>query len=70
MQYRHGEVTSMWGKKEVASITSEERGNIVTTHWNLVPPLIVFPEEKKNMKEHRWTQFRRGVLVVVFRLIC
>jgi len=45
----------MRGKKEVASLTSAERGNLITavTCMNAtgiyVPPLIVFP--RKNMKQ-------------------
>ena len=55
MQHRHSKVISMRGKKEVASLTSAERGNLITvvTCMNAtgtyVPPLIVFP--RKNMKE-------------------
>jgi hypothetical protein len=55
MQHRHGKVVSMRSKKEVASLTSEERGNLITvvTCMNAtgtcVPPLIVFT--RKNTKE-------------------
>ena len=55
MQHRHSKVISMRGKKEVASLTSAERGNLITvvTCMNAtgtyVPPLIVFP--RKNMKQ-------------------
>jgi len=55
VQHRHSQVISMRGKKEVASLTSAERGNLITaiTCMNAtgtyVPPLIMFP--KKNMKQ-------------------
>ena len=55
VQHRHSKVVSMRGKKEVASLTSAERGNLITvvTYMNAtgtyVPPLIVF--SIKNMKE-------------------
>jgi hypothetical protein len=53
--HRHSNVISMRGKKKVASLTSAERGNLITavTCMNAtgtyVPPLIVF--SRKNMKQ-------------------
>ena len=55
MQHRHSKVVSMRGKKEMDSLTSAERGNLITVFTCMnatgiyVPPLIVFP--RKNMKE-------------------
>lgn len=55
VEHRHSKVVSMRHKKEVASLTSAERGNLITvvTCMNAtgiyVPPLIMFPS--KSMKE-------------------
>ena len=55
VQHKHSKVIAMKGKKQVAALTSSERGNLITivTCMNaagtFVPPLIVFP--RKNMKE-------------------
>jgi hypothetical protein len=55
VQHRHSEVISMRGKKEVASLTSAERRNLITVvtcmkaTGTYVPRLIVFP--RKNMKQ-------------------
>lgn len=55
VQHKHSKVIAAKGKKQVAAMTSSERGNLVTivTCMNaagtFVPPLIVFP--RKNMKE-------------------
>ena len=55
VQHRHSKDVSMRSKKEVASLTSAERGNLITvvTCMNAtgkyMPPLIVFL--RKNMKE-------------------
>jgi len=52
VQHRRSKVVSLRGKKEVASLTSAERGNLITvvTCMNAtgtyVPPLIVFPRIK------------------------
>ena len=54
-QHRHIKVVSVRSKKEVASLTSAERGNLITVVTRInatgiyVPPLIMFPS--KNMKE-------------------
>ena len=51
VQHRHSKVISMRGKKEVVSLTSAERGNLITavTCMNAtgtyVSPLIVFPRK-------------------------
>jgi len=55
VQHRHSKFVSMRGKKEVESLTSAERGNLITVvtcmsaSGTYVPPLTVFP--RKNMKE-------------------
>jgi hypothetical protein len=55
VQYRQSKVVSIRGKKEVASLISAERGNLITivtctiATGTYVPPLIAFP--RKNMKE-------------------
>ncbi|KAJ4432782.1 hypothetical protein ANN_21421 [Periplaneta americana] len=55
VQHKHRKVIGMKGKKQVASLTSSERGNLITivTCMNAagtyVPPLVIFP--RKNMKE-------------------
>jgi hypothetical protein len=55
VQHRQSKVVSIRGKKEVVSLISAERGNLVTTVTCMnatgtrVPPLIVFP--RTNMKE-------------------
>ena len=55
MQYRHNKVVSMRGNKEVESLTSAQRGNLIavvtcmSASGTYVPPLNVFP--RKNMKE-------------------
>jgi hypothetical protein len=55
VQQRHSKVVSMRGKKDVESLTSAERGNLITVVTRMsasgtyVPPLAVFP--RKNMKE-------------------
>jgi hypothetical protein len=52
VQHRHSKVITMRGKKEVASLTSVERGNLITAvtcmnaSGTYVPPLIVFPRKK------------------------
>jgi len=64
VQHRHSKVVSMKGKKDVGSVTSAERGNLITavTCMNAagtyVPPLIVFP--RKNMKEELMDGSLRG----------
>jgi hypothetical protein len=53
MQHRHGKVVSRRGKKEMAYLTSAERGNLTTvvtcmnTTGTYVPSFIVFPRKKK-----------------------
>jgi len=55
VEHRHSKVVSRRHKKKVASLTSAERGNLITvvTCFNdigiYVPPLIMFPS--KSMKE-------------------
>ena len=55
VQHRHSKVISMTGKKEVESLTSAERGNLITVvtcmsaSGTYVPLLTAFP--RKNMKE-------------------
>jgi hypothetical protein len=55
VQHRQSKVVSMRGNKEMESLTSAERGNLITVvicmsaSGTYVPPLNVFP--KKNMKE-------------------
>ncbi|XP_072398344.1 uncharacterized protein [Diabrotica undecimpunctata] len=54
VQHKHSKVISMRGKKQVSSLTSAERGKLITaiTCMNaagvFVPPLLIFP--RKNMK--------------------
>jgi hypothetical protein len=56
LQHRHSKVVSMNGKKEEASLTSAERGNLiaVVTCRNATEtyfsPLIEFPKKYENMK--------------------
>jgi len=55
VQHRHSKVISMRGKIEMESLTSAERGNLITVtcmtaSGTYVAPLTVFPR-KKNMKE-------------------
>jgi len=53
IQYRHSRVVRMRSKKEVESLTSAERGNLITlvicmnATGTYVPPLIVFSRKKK-----------------------
>lgn len=55
VQHKHAKVLALKGKKQVCSLTSMERGKLITvvTAMNaagtFVPPLIVFP--RKNMSE-------------------
>jgi hypothetical protein len=55
VQHRHSKVVSMRDKKEVASLTLAERGNLITvvtcrnSNGTYIPPLIMFPS--KNMRE-------------------
>jgi hypothetical protein len=64
VQHRHNEVVSVRGENEVASLTSAERGSLVTvvTCMNVtgtnVPPLIVFP--RKHMREELMDGALRG----------
>jgi hypothetical protein len=52
VQHTHSKVVSMSGEKELASLTSAKRGNLITvvTCMNAtgtyVPPLIVLPKKK------------------------
>jgi hypothetical protein len=55
VQHRYNKVISMRGKKELSSLISAERGNLITVitcmtaSGTYVPPLIMFP--RKNMKQ-------------------
>jgi hypothetical protein len=61
---QHSKSVNTSGKQEVASLTSAERGNLITliacmnASGTYVPPLIVFP--RKNMKEELVDGARAG----------
>ena len=61
VQHRYSKVVSMRGKKEMASLTSAERGNLITvvTCLNATgtydPPLIVFPRKKYESGAYGWS---------------
>jgi hypothetical protein len=61
VQHKHSKVISMRGKKEVAFISSAERGNLITvvTCMNATgtyaPPLIVFLRKKYETGAYGWS---------------
>nr|CAH7767143.1 unnamed protein product [Callosobruchus chinensis] len=62
VQHKHSKVISLKGKKQISTLTSAERGKLITiiTCMNAsgvyIPPVLIFP--RKNMKaDIRWTLF-------------
>jgi hypothetical protein len=61
VQYRNSKAISVRSKKEVSSLTSEERGNLITvvtcmnSTGTYVPPLIVFPRKKYDRGAYGWS---------------
>jgi hypothetical protein len=61
VQNRQSKVVSIRGKKEVASLISADRENLVTTvtcmnaTGTCVPPLIVFPRKKCERTAYGWS---------------
>ena len=74
--HRHSKVVRMRHKKQMASLTSAEKGNLITVVACMnatgiyIPPLIMFPSKigkRSFWMEHQQAQFQLAIQVVGFR---